>query len=72
MELSQEAYQAWKDDPVTREVFDQIKKERDEMIESLLSGGTLLRSDATIEVTAGVLGAIQGVNRALKIMGIEG
>ena len=67
-EITAEQFAEWKVDPVTKEVFKQVKEAKDALIEKLAEGQTLAHNaDVTHGLTSKIIGQIEGLNQLLNI-----
>lgn len=68
MNLSKEAFDEWKEHPVTREVFTALKLVKQDLLEKVATGATLGQSaDVTHGLTNRMIGHVEGLNQLLKI-----
>lgn len=66
--MNLEQFTEWKEHPITKEIFVALKETRDMDVESLVRGGTLSTDPGeTAQLTARIVGKIQGLNQILEI-----
>ena len=66
--ITKEQFQEWKNHPVTKELFVELKKARQSLIEQLANGGTIGDTfDSTHGLTSKTVGQIDGLNQLLNI-----
>jgi len=66
--ISAEQFAEWKQHPVTKEIFAEIKKVRSEIIEQLAYGNTIgPDAQATHGFTNRAIGQLDGLNQLLNI-----
>ena len=67
MTLSKEAFDEWKEHPVTREIFTEIKQTIEELKTKLSNGLTISSSaEETHGRTSHLVGKIEGLNQLLN------
>lgn len=68
MNISKEAFEEWKEHPVTKEIFSELKKVKKELLEQISTGATLGHSaDVTHGLTNRMIGHIEGLDQLLGI-----
>lgn len=68
MNLTKEAFDEWKEHPVTREIFKEINQMVDELKNRLSSGLTIsFSAEETHGKTSHLVGQIEGLNQLLNI-----
>ena len=68
MIINQEIFQEWRNNPVTIEIFQELKNLRKKLSDSMTMGVTLCDSaDETQKQTAILIGNIQGIDQLLGI-----
>ena len=66
--ITSEQFKEWKNHPVTKELFIELKKSRQSIIEQLANGGTIGADfDSTHGLTSRAVGQIDGLNQLLNI-----
>ena len=66
--ISAEQFAEWKEHPVTKEIFKEVKQARDNLKEKLANGDTICYdADATHGTTSKVVGQISGLDQLLNI-----
>jgi len=65
--ISAEQFQEWKNHPVTKELFTELKKARKELIDQLACGATIGSAEFTHGSTNRIVGHIEGLNQLLNI-----
>ena len=68
MNLTKEAFDEWKEHPVTKEVFTAIQLVRDDLLTKVSTGATLGQSaDVTHGLTNRMIGHVEGLDQLLSI-----
>jgi hypothetical protein len=68
MNLTKEAFEEWKEHPVTKEVFKSLEKVKKDLLASISSGTTLGHTaDVTHGLTSRMVGHVEGINQLLEI-----
>ena len=68
MNLTKEAFDEWKEHPVTREVFNRIKAVKQELLTQVSTGATLGHmADVTHGLTNRMIGHVEGLDQLLNI-----
>lgn len=68
MNLSKEAFDEWKEHPVTKEVFQALKLVKQDLLVKVSTGATLGQSaDVTHGLTNRMIGHVEGLNQLLEI-----
>jgi uncharacterized phage-associated protein len=68
MNLTKEAFDEWKEHPVTKEVFSSIKAVKHELLSQVSTGATLGQSaDVTHGLTNRMIGHVEGLDQLLNI-----
>lgn len=66
--ITNDQFQEWKNHPVTKEIFSELKKARQSIIEQLANGSTIGQDfDSTHGMTCRAVGQIDGLNQLLNI-----
>ena len=66
--MNREQFTEWREHPITKEIFDALRETRDMDVQSLVDGGTLATDmGETAQLTARIVGKIQGINQILDI-----
>lgn len=66
--ITKEMFQEWKAHPVTREVFEEIKKAKQNLLENYSNGLTIGETaDSTHGLTNKLCGQLQGLDQLLNI-----
>lgn len=66
--ITAEQFAEWKEHPVTKEVFSEIKKAMEGLKEKLVEGQTISNgAEATHGLTSRLVGQIDGLNQLLEI-----
>ena len=64
---SKDEYLDWKSHPVTQYVMFLLTQEHDQEVENLVGGVSLAGNSSTAELTARIVGRIEGLKTLLKI-----
>jgi hypothetical protein len=68
MELTKEAFEEWREHPVTKEIYTALEKVKVELLEKMADGITVGQSaDVTHGLTNRMIGHVQGINQLLGI-----
>lgn len=68
MNLSKEAFDEWKEHPVTKEVFTALKLVKQDLLVKISTGATLGQSaDVTHGLTNRMIGHVEGLDQLLTI-----
>jgi hypothetical protein len=68
MNLTKEAFDEWKEHPVTQEIFTALRKVRSELLEKVSTGATLGHTaDVTHGMTCRAIGHVEGLDQLLAI-----
>ncbi len=68
MNLTKEAFDEWKEHPVTREVYMALEKVKYDLLKNIASGTTLGHTaDVTHGLTSRMIGHVEGINQLLEI-----
>lgn len=66
--ITSEQFQEWKNHPVTRELFSELKKTRQSIVEQLANGHSIgMGAEATHGFTNRLVGQINGLDQLLNI-----
>ena len=66
--ITQEQFSEWKTHPVTQEIFSELQKVREELIDKVAYGSTLSdTAERTHGLTNRMIGHIEGINQLLNI-----
>jgi len=66
--LTSEQFQEWKNHPVTKEIFAELKKSKQAIVEQLANGGSIgYTVDETHGFTNKLVGQINGLDQLLNI-----
>jgi len=66
--LTSEQFQEWKNHPVTKEIFAELKKSRQAIVEQIINGSSISYSaDETHGLTNKLVGQINGLDQLLNI-----
>lgn len=67
MQLTKEAFDEWKEHPVTKEVFAAFTKVKQDLLEAVANGTTLGHTaDITHGLTNRMIGHVEGLNQLLN------
>jgi hypothetical protein len=68
-DITKEEFEAWRSNPVTVGVMNELRLTRDEVLKRLGQGNTVYQenADATQAMTARAIGKIEGINELLNI-----
>jgi len=68
MNLTKEAFDEWKEHPVTKEIFTSLEKVKQDLLTNIATGATLGHtSDVTHGLTNRMIGHVEGINQLLEI-----
>ena len=70
MEMTKEEFQEWRSNKTTQKILDELREEREELINGLGRGASL--GPTTGEATAHMVGYIRGLDRIVEIEYEEG
>ena len=66
--ITSEQFQEWKQHPVTKEIFSELRKSKAALIEQLTNGSTIgYQADETHGLTSKLVGQITGLDQLLNI-----
>lgn len=66
--LTSEQFQEWKNHPVTKEIFTELNKSRNALVEQLVNGSSIgYQADETHGTTSKLVGQINGLDQLLNI-----
>ena len=66
--ITPEMFAEWKENPVTREIFRELNREKELLLGKVADGQTLgVTSDVTHGQTSRLVGQIEGINQLLEI-----
>lgn len=66
--ITSEQFQEWKNHPVTKEIFAELKKVKQTLVEQLAEGNSIgYQADDTHGMTNKLVGQISGLNQLLNI-----
>ena len=70
--ITAEQFAEWKEQPVTKEIFGELRKAKEDLQERMTSGQTISsNADGTHGMTNKLVGQIEGLNQLLNISYVQ-